>query len=75
MRTLFFLLLSQVLLSAAAPTPISFFARRDTPVGSGNFLSPGAESPSGLTIADFNGDGLPDVAVLSSFNELFDRVQ
>ena len=66
MRTLWFVLLAQMLLSAATPTPISFFARRDTPVGSGNFFGPGAETPSNLTIADFNGDGLPDVAVLSS---------
>jgi hypothetical protein len=65
MRTILFLLLAQMPLSAATPPPISFFARRDTPVGTGNFLGPGAEAPSSLTIADFNGDGIPDVAVLS----------
>jgi len=74
MRTLgFFLLtlLAQALAGAATPTPISFFARRDSPVGSGNILG-AADAPSNLTIADFNGDGRPDVAVLSSStNSLF----
>src|SRR5580658_5885139 len=71
MRTLGFLLIGQMLLSAAAPPPISFFARRDSPAGSGNILSQD-DAPSNLTIADFNGDGRPDVAVLSaSTNSLF----
>jgi len=69
MRTIGLLLLAHMLLSAAAP-PISFFARRDTPVGIGNII--GGEAPSSLTIADFNGDGRPDAAVLSSLtNSLF----
>ena len=71
MRTIGLLLLAQMLLSAAAPTPISFFARRDTPLGTGGIFS-GAGTPSNLTIADFNGDGLPDLAVISaSTNSLF----
>ena len=70
MRPIWFLVLAQMLLSAATPPPISFSARRDTPVGSGNIL--GGDAPSDLTIADFNGDGRPDVAVLSSStNSLF----
>jgi hypothetical protein len=64
MRITLFFLISQILLSAAAPPPISFFARRDTPVGTGNLLGVDA-TPTALTIADFNGDGRPDVAVLS----------
>jgi hypothetical protein len=65
MRTICFVLLAQTLLSAATPTPISFFARRDTPVGSGNLLG-ASHSPTGLVLADFNGDGRPDVAVVSA---------
>ncbi|MGA2742533.1 MAG: VCBS repeat-containing protein, partial [Bryobacteraceae bacterium] len=66
MRTVCLIFLAQVLLSAGAPPPISFFARRDTPVGSGNGFGAGLQTTSNLTIADFNGDGLPDVAVVST---------
>jgi hypothetical protein len=64
MRKIWVFLLVQILLSAATPPPISFFARRDTPIGPANMLGP-VNVPSNLTIADFNGDGRPDVAVLS----------
>ena len=64
MRTICFFLLAQMLLSAAAPTPISFFARRDSPIGHGSIL--GGFEASNMIIADFNGDGLPDVAAISS---------
>jgi len=71
MRTLSFFLLVQIALSGSTPAPISFFARRDTPVGSGNLLGVD-DSPSYLTIADFNGDGRPDLAVLTTnTNSLF----
>ncbi|MGA2136270.1 MAG: VCBS repeat-containing protein [Bryobacteraceae bacterium] len=57
----------QMLLGAATPPPISFFARRDTPIeGIGGLPGASVAPPSALTVADFNGDGLPDVAVLSS---------
>src|SRR5579871_4004133 len=63
MRTLCLLILAQTALSAATPA-ISFYARRDSPVGASNLLG-AADPPTNLTIADFNNDGLPDVAVLS----------
>src|SRR5271165_3586861 len=67
MRTICLVFLVQFWLAAAAPPRVSFSARRDSPIlGPGTTLGPGEAPPSGLTIADLNGDGLPDVAVLSA---------
>jgi len=60
------LCLMPVLLAAASSPGASFFARRDTPVkGPASGLGNGGAAPSGVVVADFNGDGLPDAAVLS----------
>jgi hypothetical protein len=71
MRLIGLLLFCQALLSAAAPSPVNFYARRDTPVGNPDFLGANDHLTS-LTIADFNGDRKPDLAVLSAVtNSLF----